>query len=64
MKLITSLIGIAALTFATLALAEEQATTSPAPEQQPSATSEQTGSPAPESATTTKSPEQPATQKK
>jgi ketosteroid isomerase-like protein len=64
MKLITSLIGIAALSFVTLALAEEQGTTSPAPEQQPSATTEQTASPTPETATTTKPPEQPAAQKK
>jgi ketosteroid isomerase-like protein len=63
MKLITSLISIVALSFATLALAEEQETTSPAPEQKPSAAVEQTTTPAPEAATTTTS-EQPATQKK
>lgn len=64
MKLITLLIGIAALSLVTLASAAEQETTSPAPEQQPSATTEQTGSPAPETATTPKPPEQPAAQKK
>jgi len=64
MKLITPLIGIAALSFVTLALAAEQETTSPAPEQQPSATTEQTGSAAPETATTPKPAEQPAVQKK
>ncbi len=63
MKPITSLISIVALSFATLALAEEQETTSPAPEQKPSAAVEQTTTPAPEAATTTTS-EQPATQKK
>jgi len=62
MKLITSLISIAALGFATLALAEEQETTSPAPEQKPPAAVEQTTTPAPEAATTITS-EQPATQK-
>ena len=63
MKLITSLISIVALSFATFALAQEQETPSPAPEQKPSAAVEQTTTPAPEAATTT-TLEQPATQKK
>jgi hypothetical protein len=64
MKLITPLTSIVALSFATLALAEEQETTSPAPEQKPSAAVEQTTTPAAEAATNTTTSEQPATQKK
>jgi ketosteroid isomerase-like protein len=64
MKLITSLISILALSFATLALAEEQATTSPPPEQRPSAEVEQTTTPAPQPAAATTTSEQPATEKK
>lgn len=60
MKLITSLIGIAILSFIGLAQAQEEQTTSPAPEQKPSTAAEQT-TPASEAATT---PEQPAAQKK
>ena len=63
MKLITSLISIVALSFATFALAQEQETASPAPEQKASAVVEQPTTPAPEAATTPTS-EQPATQKK
>jgi ketosteroid isomerase-like protein len=63
MKLITSLISIVALSFTTLALAEEE-TTSPAPEQKASAAVEQTTTPAPEAPTTTTTSEQPAAQKK
>jgi ketosteroid isomerase-like protein len=63
MKLITSLISILALSFGTLALAEEE-TTSPAPEQKPPATAEQTATPASEAAASTTTSEQPATQKK
>jgi hypothetical protein len=63
MKPITSLIGIGALSFTTLALAEQE-TTSPAPEQKPSAGVEQTTTPAPEPRATTATSEQPTTQKK
>ncbi len=63
MKLITSLISILALSFGTLALAEEE-TTSPAPEQKPPATAEQTATPASKAAASTTTSEQPATQKK
>jgi ketosteroid isomerase-like protein len=63
MKLITSLISILALSFATLALAEEQATTSPPPEQRPSAEVEQTTTPAPQPAAATTTSEQPAEKK-
>jgi ketosteroid isomerase-like protein len=63
MKLITSLISIVALSFTTLALAQEE-TTSPAPEQKASAAVEQTTTPAPEAPTTTRTSEQPAAQKK
>jgi len=64
MKLITSLISIVALSIATYALAQEQETPSPAPEQKASTAVEQTTTPAPEAATTPTTSEQPATQKK
>src|SRR6266540_3833580 len=54
MKLITSLIGIAGLSFATLAVAQEQQTASPAPEEKPSTTVEQATAPSPETTTTAK----------
>jgi ketosteroid isomerase-like protein len=63
MKPITALISIVALSFATLALAEQE-TMSPAPEQKPSAAVEQTTTPAPEAAATTTTSEQPAAEKK
>ena len=63
MKLITSLISISALSLTTLALGQEE-TTSPAPEQKPSAAVEQTTTPAPEAAATATTSEQRATQKK
>lgn len=63
MKLITSLISSFALSFATLALAEEQATTSPPPEQRPSAEVEQTTTPAPQPAAATTTSAQPAEKK-
>ena len=65
MKLITSLIGIASLSFATLAvLAQEQQTASPAPEEKPSTTAEQATTPAPETTTAAKAPEQTPAQQK
>jgi ketosteroid isomerase-like protein len=64
MKLITSLIGVCAVGFATLALAQESQTTSPAPEEKPSTTTEATSTAAPETATATTPSEQPAAQRK
>ena len=64
MKIITSLIGIAALGFATLAVAQEQQTASPAPEEKPSTTVEQATTPSSETTTTAKTPEQTTTQQK
>jgi ketosteroid isomerase-like protein len=64
MNLITSSIGIAALSFVTLALAQEEQTTSPAPEEKPSTTIQETPAPAPETTTATTPSEQPATQTK
>jgi ketosteroid isomerase-like protein len=63
MKLITSLIGIGSLSFATLALAQETQMTSPAPEEKPS-TTEATSTAAPETTTGTTGSEQPAAQRK
>src|SRR6266852_6280456 len=63
MKLITSLIGISALGVVTLALAQEEAA-SPAPEDRPSTTVEETPTPAPKATTATTPPEQRAAQKK
>ena len=64
MKIITSLIGIAGLSFATLAVAQEQQTASPAPEEKPSTTVEQATTPSSETTTTAKTPEQTTTQQK
>jgi ketosteroid isomerase-like protein len=64
MKLITSLVGIAALSFITSALAQEEETASPASEETPSTTVEETATPTPEAKTTTTPAEQPAAQKK
>jgi ketosteroid isomerase-like protein len=65
MKLITSLIGIAGLSFATLAaLAQEQQTASPAPEEKPSTTVEQATTPAAETTPAAKAPEQTPAQQK
>jgi ketosteroid isomerase-like protein len=61
MKLITSLIGIGAFSFAALALAQETQPTSPAPEEKPS-TTEATSTAAPETATA--GSQQPAAQRK
>jgi ketosteroid isomerase-like protein len=61
MKLLTSVIGIGALSFATLALAQETPTTSPAPEEKSSTT---TSTAAPETTTATTPSEQPAAQRK
>ena len=64
MKLITSLIGIGALSFATLALTQETQSTSPAPEEKSSTTTEATSTAAPETTTATTQSEQPAAQRK
>ena len=64
MKLITSLIGIAASSFITLALAQEEQATSPAPAEKPSTTIQETATPAPETTTATTPPEQPVVQEK
>jgi len=64
MKLVTSLIGIGALSFATLALGQETQPTSPAPEVKPPTTTEATSTAAPEATTATSPPEQPAAQRK
>jgi ketosteroid isomerase-like protein len=64
MKLITSLIGIAALSFVTSALAQEEETTSPAPEEKASTTVQETPTATPEAKTATTPREQPAAQKK
>jgi ketosteroid isomerase-like protein len=64
MKLITSLVGIAALTFVTSALAQEEETASPTAEEQPSTTVEETPAVTPEAKTATSPAEQPAAQKK
>jgi ketosteroid isomerase-like protein len=64
MKLITSLIGIAALSFITSAFAQEEETASPASEEKPSTTIEETPAPTPETKTTATPAEQPAAQTK
>jgi ketosteroid isomerase-like protein len=64
MKLITSLISIAGLSFATLAPAQETQTTSPAAEEKPSTTLEATPTAAPETTTATTASEQPTAQRK
>ena len=64
MKIITFLIGIAGLSFAILAVAQEQQTASPAPEQKPSTTVEQSTTPSAETTTTAKAPEQAPAQQK
>jgi ketosteroid isomerase-like protein len=64
MKLITSLIGIAGLSLITLAVAQEQQTTSPAPEEKPATTVEQATTPAPEATAARTPSEQPAAQRK
>jgi len=64
MKIITSLISIAGLSFAALALAQETQTTSPPAEEKPSTTLEPTPTAAPETTAATTASEQPAAQKK
>jgi ketosteroid isomerase-like protein len=64
MKLITFLIGIAGLSFVTLALPQEEQTTSPGPEEKPSTTIQETSTPAPETTAATTPSEQPAAQTK
>jgi ketosteroid isomerase-like protein len=63
MKLITSLVGVAALSFVTAALAQEE-TASPATEEQPSTTVEETPAVTPEAKAATTPAERPAAQKK
>jgi ketosteroid isomerase-like protein len=63
MKLITSLVGVAALSFVTAALAQEE-TASPAAEEQPSTTVEETPAVTPEAKAATTPAERPAAQKK
>ena len=63
MKLITSLIGLGALSSATLALAQETQAPSPTPEQKSPTTTEATSTAAPETTTATQT-EQPAAQRK
>ena len=64
MKLITSLVGIAALSFVTFVLAQGEETPTPASEETPSTTVEETPTPAPEAKATATPAEQPAAQKK
>ena len=64
MKIITSLISIAGLSFATLAPAQETQTTSPAAEEKPSTTLEATPAAAPETTAATTASEQPTAQRK
>jgi len=64
MKLITSLVGIAALSFITPALSQEEKTASPTPEERPSTNIEEPPTPAPEAKATTTPLRQPAAQKK
>lgn len=64
MKIITFLIGIAGLSFAILAVAQEQQTASPATEEKASTTVEQATTPSAETTTTAKTPEQAPAQQK
>jgi len=64
MKIITSLISIAGLSFATLAPAQETQTTPPAAEEKPSTTLEATPAAAPETTAATTASEQPTAQRK
>jgi len=64
MKLVTSLIGIAALSFIISAFAQEEETASPASEEKPSTTIEETPAATPEAKTIATPAKQPAAQKK
>jgi ketosteroid isomerase-like protein len=64
MKLITSLIGIAALSFAISAFAQEEEKASPASEEKPSTTIEETPAATPEAKTTATPSEQPQKKEK
>jgi len=64
MKIITSLISIAGLSFATLAPAQETQTTPPSAEEKPSTTLEATPAAAPETTAATTASEQPTAQRK
>jgi ketosteroid isomerase-like protein len=64
MKLITSLVGIAALCFVTSMLAQEEETATPASEETPSTTIQETPAPTPEAKAAASPTEQPAAEKK
>jgi ketosteroid isomerase-like protein len=64
MKLITSLVGIAALCFVTSMQAQEEETATPASEETPSTTIQETPAPTPEAKAAASPTEQPAEQKK
>ncbi|TMP92837.1 MAG: DUF4440 domain-containing protein [Verrucomicrobia bacterium] len=64
MKLITSFVGMAALSFVTSVFAQEEETASPAPEEKASATVQETPTPRPEAKTATTPREEPPAQKK
>jgi ketosteroid isomerase-like protein len=64
MKLITSLVGIAALSFVTSVLAQDEATPTPASEETPSTTIQETPAPTPAAKAVTSPAKEPAAQKK
>jgi ketosteroid isomerase-like protein len=64
MKLITSLVGIAALSFVTSVLAQDEETATPASQETPSTTIQETPAPTPEAKAVTSPTKEPATQKK
>jgi ketosteroid isomerase-like protein len=64
MKLITSLIGIAALSLVTSALAQDEETATPASEETPSTTIQETPAPTPAAKAVTSPAKEPAAQKK
>jgi ketosteroid isomerase-like protein len=64
MKLVTSFICVAALSFVTSVLAQEEETATPASEETPSTTIQETPAPTPEATAVTSPTKEPATQKK
>ena len=64
MKLITSLIGIAALSLVTSALAQDEETATPAPTDRPSTTIQETPAPTPEPKAAASPTKEPDAQKK
>jgi len=64
MKLITSLVGIAALSFVTSMLAQDEETATPASQETPSTTIEETPAPTPEAKAATSPTKEPDAQKK